>query len=76
MTVVFYIMSFREHLGLLEEQCHHHGKSNTDSISVEDPLCEKFYGTWMRTAEDNMKIYEEVNIHTHTLTHGSVQYYA
>ena len=47
----------REHLGLLEGQV----SSPNPDLSVEDPVCDKFYeATWMKAAESNTSIYEQV----------------
>lgn len=49
----------REHLGLLESQ----GREPHAEISVEDPVIDEFYlETWIKSAEQNTAIYEEVRL--------------
>ena len=51
----------REHLGLLESQG---GASPNPDISVEDPVCARFYEEiWLKIAERNTSIYEKVSFH-------------
>lgn len=56
--------TYREHLGLLEEQkvqvrckeC----SPRRDEVDVEDPASDLFYSSWSNIATKNLEIYEEV----------------
>ena len=50
----------REHLGLLQSDCHTHETDSKADVDVEDPICEEFYSMWRKTAERNMTIFETV----------------
>jgi len=44
----------REHLGLLDE------RTRLKDIDVQDPVCDEFYQTWMKSAERNIDLFDEV----------------